>query len=530
MAYAYSELISQTQHWAAQAVSQGWLKEHQAQQLLDVEVKTPSSLFADGTSRPLIVAFMGGTGVGKSSLLNRLAGSTIARAGAERPTSKEVTLFHFHRVAIANLPGQLPTGQIKVAQHEDEQNKDIIWIDMPDFDSTEQANKQLVLQWLPHVDVLVYVVSPERYRDEKAWRLLLAEGSKHAWIFALNQWDRGQIEQYADFKQQLHKAGFVDPIIFTTSCTEAIPTDEFPALKSTLLNLANSHVVDQLEQRGQRIKTEELQRRLESCKPTLGTVHSLQQLSQFWQGQWQRTCTVLHQGFAWPIKRMAQYYAEHAADLMGTRADQPLLWDAWAQTRLDDALDEMLVHADQLGVPVAPYKNGLLNLREKAAKTIQTESELAVRQALVNPGHVLQRAFLKFVRLCEIILPLTAISWVAYQVFMGYYRSNMTNSHYLGIDFLIHSSLLIAITWLLPFFILKKIKPSLEASALRGLNKGLNLGLATIDTEMATILAVLEQQQARQINDLDAIISNCAGIAPLQQIEQDSPLTRMLVN
>ena len=47
---------------------------------------------------------------------------------------------------------------------------------MPDFDSIDQNNRHLVLEWLPHIDVLIYVVSPERYRDEKAWRLLFAEG------------------------------------------------------------------------------------------------------------------------------------------------------------------------------------------------------------------------------------------------------------------------------------------------------------------------------------------------------------------
>ena len=34
----------------------------------------------------------------------------------------------------------------------------------------EQKNKDIVMQWLPFVDVLIYVVSPERYRDNKAWR------------------------------------------------------------------------------------------------------------------------------------------------------------------------------------------------------------------------------------------------------------------------------------------------------------------------------------------------------------------------
>ena len=101
---------------------------------------------------------------------------------------------------------------------------------MPDFDSTEQSNKRQVLEWLPHIDVLIYVVSPERYRDEKAWRLLLAEGGRHAWLFVLNQWDRGQTEQYEDFKQQLHKAGFADPVIFKTICGESLQADEFAAV------------------------------------------------------------------------------------------------------------------------------------------------------------------------------------------------------------------------------------------------------------------------------------------------------------
>jgi predicted GTPase len=161
-----------------------------------------SSLTTSAGTRPLIVAFMGGTGVGKSSLLNRLAGKAIAKAGIVRPTSREVTLFHHRSVVMEHLPEQLPLSKINISQHEDEEKKNIVWIDMPDFDSTEQSNKQLVLQWLPYIDVLIYVVSPERYRDEKAWRLLLSEGARHAWLFVFNQWDRGRLEQYQDFNRQ----------------------------------------------------------------------------------------------------------------------------------------------------------------------------------------------------------------------------------------------------------------------------------------------------------------------------------------
>ncbi len=538
MAYDYSSLVEKTKHWAKQAVAVGWINADAAKQLSDVDTRAPDTLFNHDGSRPLIVAFMGGTGVGKSSLLNRLAGKAIARAGVERPTSREVTLYHHHSVAIKHLPEQLPLAQIKTAEHDNESRKSVIWIDMPDFDSTEQNNKHQVLEWLPHIDVLIYVVSPERYRDEKAWRLLLSEGGRHAWLFVLNQWDRGQTEQYEDFKQQLHKAGFADPVIFKTVCGESQQADEFAALESTISSLATEHIVAQLEQRSSQIKRDELKQNLQNARQLLGSASAFQRLPILWQDQWQRTTHVLQQGFAWPIQQLARHYADHAADLLSNPAAAKYsatgaklnLWDDWAEARFSDALDEFVINADQLGIPVNPLKKELSALREKAPKIVQAQSELAARQALANPGNALHRGFLKFMRLCEIILPFAAICWVGYQVFIGYYTSNMTEVGYLGVDFAIHSSLLIAITWLTPFFILKKLKPSLEKSALRGLNKGLNSAINMIDAEVQVTIENIGNQHAEQIKQLDGIIELC-GVADRQpSIDSSSPLVRMLID
>ncbi|WP_340123841.1 GTPase domain-containing protein [Methylobacter svalbardensis] len=538
MAYDYSSLVKTTKRWAEQALTAGWINSDAAQQLNDVDARTPDTLFNHNGSRPLIVAFMGGTGVGKSSLLNRLAGKAIAKAGVERPTSREVTLYHHHSVAIKHLPEQLPLAQIKIAEHDDESRKNVIWIDMPDFDSTEQSNKHQVLEWLPHIDVLIYVVSPERYRDEKAWRLLLAEGGRHAWLFVLNQWDRGQTEQYEDFKQQLHKAGFAEPIIFKTACGEGLQADEFAVLESTIRSLATEHIVAQLEQRSSQVKKDELKQKLQSTGGLLGSGSAFQQLPTLWQDQWQRTAQILQQGFAWPIQQLARHYADHAADLLShpatakyaTTGAKLSIWDDWAEARFDDALDEFVINADQLGIPVSPLKKQLSALREKAPKIIQTQSELAARQALANPGNALHRAFLKLMRLCEIILPLAAICWVGYQVFIGYYTSNMTNVDYLGVDFAVHSSLLIAITWLTPFFILKKLKPSLEKSALRGLSKGLSNAINMIDGEVLLAIENVGNQHAEQTKQLAGMIELCSDVDRQPSIDSNSPLARMLID
>jgi uncharacterized membrane-anchored protein YhcB (DUF1043 family) len=504
------------------------------QALNTLDTRSPDALFST-TTRPLIVAFMGGTGVGKSALLNRLAGKAIAKSGVERPTSREVTLFYHNSIALPTFAEQLPLAKIKLAQHDNEREKNIIWIDMPDFDSTEQSNKQQVLSWLPHIDILIYVVSPERYRDEKAWRLLLAEGERHAWLFVLNQWDRGQLPQFADFNQQLQKAGFIEPMIFKTICTDEGAADDFVELENFILTLANQHTIEQLQQRGTQVRKQELKQKLQNAQLALGSAQQVQQLKNNWQTQWQQTSALLQRGLAWSCQQLAQHLADHANDLIAApaltqyaEAQRQVLWDVWAEARFNDGLDEFISTADQAGLPVSPLKNQLNNLCDKAAKIVQTQSELNARLALANPGNGLHRGFLKVMRFCEFTLPFIAMAWVAYQVFIGYYHSNMTAIPYLGVDFAIHSTLLITLSWLIPFFILKKAQPSLKNSALNGINKGINIAFSLIDSEVSAVIDNIIQQHAEQCQQLNELIAQCDNDAPLL-IDHDNPLSRMLV-
>ncbi|NOS74856.1 MAG: GTP-binding protein, partial [Methyloglobulus sp.] len=333
---------------------------------------------------------------------------------------------------------------------------------------------------------------------------------------------------------------FVEPIIFKTVCGESSYPDEFAALQSTILSLSNKHVVAELEQRGTQIRKDELRQKLQAIQQILGSHSAFKKAEEKWQIQWHSTTNQLQQGFAWPIQKLAAYYADHAADLISNpttsvaQTDQTtkVLWDDWAQARFGDALDEFIVKVNELGLPVTPLKNQLAAVRTKAPKIVQAQSELYIRQALVNPGNVLHRSFLKVIRFCEIILPLAAISWVGYQVFVGYYDSNTTHDHYLGIDFAVHSSLLILISWLIPWFILKKLKPSLEKSALRGITKGLDIAVSMIDSEVLQIVENVTGLHTAQLKQITQITEECSagdGYKPAKT-GSDNPLARMLIS
>jgi hypothetical protein len=110
--------------------------------------------------------------------------------------------------------------------------------------------------------------------------------------------------------------------------------------------------------------------------------------------------------------------------------------------------------------------------------------------------------------------------------------SNMTDNHYLGIDFTIHSGLLIAVTWLIPYFILKKLQPSLRKSALKGLNKGLVIAFGIIESEVLTIIEKFTKQHAEQVSQLSLLIEHCSKTDGDQtlSIANDSPLHRMLMH
>ncbi|TAN50187.1 MAG: GTP-binding protein [Methylococcaceae bacterium] len=545
MALDLQHLAQQARLWAEQGVAAGWLVDEHAIPLRRFENHTPDTLFEHDVARPLVVAFFGGTGVGKSSLLNRLAGQPVARTGVERPTSREVSVFLHESVHLQRLPGDFPLEKVKIARHQEAGQRHIMWIDMPDMDSTEHGNREQVMAWLPHIDVLVYVVSPERYRDEKAWRLLQSHGSEHAWLFIMNQWDRAQEVQKQDFGKQLARAGFTDPVILCTDCREpaaARQTDDFPQLAQIIHSLCDHHTVGQLEQRTRQARLQQLAETLAHCLEKLAGAAGAEELQQRWKDQWEQAELHLLQGLQWPMQQYVQAFVARDGNplrpqLKLTKAETNsgsatpsayTLWDDWAQSLVDDAMDRLVVEASQTGLSHSALKSRVEQLKPGLPSLIMRQAQQSLRLALANPGNALQRFALRCTAFLTVVLPLAALGWVGYQVLTAYQASAASHANYLGSDFAIHSGLLIGISWLLPWFIHRQLAPSAEKAALKGLRLGVMAGLANVEQMGNEMLKLALQER----NGFEAqgwsIVQRCGEATGEEQAMDAGLLGRLL--
>ncbi|MDP9275606.1 MAG: 50S ribosome-binding GTPase [Chloroflexota bacterium] len=138
---------------------------------LELDTSRARRVLADARQRlgfegsAYVLAFVGGTGVGKSSLLNALAGADVSAASARRPTTGAPVAWvaESAREETAPLLGWLDVREIR--DHSNASFADVAILDLPDVDSTTPENRARVDDLLPRVDAVVWVADPEKYRD-----------------------------------------------------------------------------------------------------------------------------------------------------------------------------------------------------------------------------------------------------------------------------------------------------------------------------------------------------------------------------
>jgi energy-coupling factor transporter ATP-binding protein EcfA2 len=139
------------------------------------------------SAAPILVALVGSTGAGKSTLVNSIVGAKVSVTGVRRPTTNSPVLAcHPDEIDWFAENNFLPTlprvrqeglarpgrdGLLVLAASEG-MPRGIALLDTPDIDSVVQAHHEFAYQFLDASDLWLFMTSASRYADGPVWEIL----------------------------------------------------------------------------------------------------------------------------------------------------------------------------------------------------------------------------------------------------------------------------------------------------------------------------------------------------------------------
>jgi GTP-binding protein EngB required for normal cell division len=185
-----------------------------------------------------VVALAGGTGSGKSTMFNVLAGANFSPPGVTRPTTK-----HSH-ACVWGMEGAAPLldwlgvqrrhryARASALDEGESSLTGMLLLDLPDHDSVVTGSAALVDRLVKLADMLVWVLDPLKYADASVHRRYLVPLAGHAAVttVVLNQVDTLSPDQAADCEADLRRLldaeGLSETQVIVTSATTGTGLDE----------------------------------------------------------------------------------------------------------------------------------------------------------------------------------------------------------------------------------------------------------------------------------------------------------------
>ncbi len=192
----------------------------------------------------MVLALAGGTGSGKSSLFNALAGQELAAVGGVRPTTGAPA------VAVPRSVGQSMDGfldRLGIDERHVHDGPAVCLIDLPDTDSVEMDHRHRVDNMIPLVDAVAWVVDPEKYRDARLHHDYLRPMAPYSpqFLLVINQVDRLSPEDAEAVEEDVAKAlvedGIPDcPVLLVAAAPPAGPPLGVDEIWGTLVRMRDN--------------------------------------------------------------------------------------------------------------------------------------------------------------------------------------------------------------------------------------------------------------------------------------------------
>jgi len=139
------------------------------------------------SAAPILVALVGSTGAGKSTLVNSIVGTKVSLTGVRRPTTNSPVLachpddigWFAENMFLPTLPRVRQEGLARpgrdgllVLASSEGMTKGVALLDTPDIDSVVREHYEFAYQFLDASDLWLFMTSASRYADAPVWEIL----------------------------------------------------------------------------------------------------------------------------------------------------------------------------------------------------------------------------------------------------------------------------------------------------------------------------------------------------------------------
>ena len=189
-----------------------------------------------------VVALAGGTGGGKSSLFNYLAGADFSAVGVTRPVTRDAHSCVWGAAGSGPLlewlgvPRRYRYARGSELDGGETSLNGLILLDLPDHDSVVGDASDQVGKLIGMADLMVWVLDPQKYADASVHRRYLVPLASHSEVIAvvLNQADllsADEVEECAsDLRRLLDSEGLHEASLCVTSAVTGAGVDQLRKL------------------------------------------------------------------------------------------------------------------------------------------------------------------------------------------------------------------------------------------------------------------------------------------------------------